>query len=61
MNSNMAIGNVIIIFCIVSFIGLAGCSDMSSDLLADDTEAAANFADALRLLKLNVARYWVPH
>lgn len=46
MNSNMAIGKVIFIFCIVSFIGLAGCSDMSGNILSDDTEAAANFADA---------------
>lgn len=46
MNANKTIGNVMIIFCIVAFIGLVGCSDMSDDMLADDTEAAANFADA---------------
>lgn len=46
MHANMAMKNVIIIFAIVAFIGLVGCSNMKGDMLADDTEAAANFAGA---------------
>ena len=46
MNPNTAMRNVIFIFCIVSFIGLAGCSEISEDMLTEDTETAANFAAA---------------
>lgn len=52
MNSNRVIRKVMIIVCIVSLIALAGCSDMSGDMLTDDTEAAANFADAPAVVEI---------
>lgn len=52
MNSNGVIRKVMIIFCIVSLIALAGCSDMSGDMLTDDTAAAANFAEAPAVVEI---------